>query len=240
MRLAVELAVSKGVNLKGAYLTDANLKGAYLTGANLTGANLTDANLKGANLTGANLTGANLTGANLKGANLTGANLTGAYLKGANLTGANLKGAYLTGAYLTGAYLTGAYLTGAYLTGANLTGAYLTGAYLTGAINMPTFQIVPEIGPFYAFKKLKDGIIATLYVPRSAKRVNSTGRKCRVSKVKVVAMTDGHTEALDRHTGRLLYRVGSWVKPDSFNDDIREECTDGIHCFITRKEAEDY
>ena len=105
---------------------------------------------------------------------------------------------------------------------------------------MNTFQIVPELGPFYAFKKLKNNIIATLYIPRSAKRVNSTSRKCRVSKAKVIALSNGNTESHDKYSGKLLYKLNKWVKPDSFNDDIREECTNGIHCFITKKEAEEY
>jgi uncharacterized protein YjbI with pentapeptide repeats len=180
-----------------------------------------------------------LSGANLSGANLSGANLSGANLSGANLSRANLSRANLSRANLYGADLSRAYLSGAYLSGADLSGANLSGADLKEVKNMTTFQIVPEIGPFYAFKKLKDGVIATLYVPRSAQRVNSTSRKCRVEKAKVVALSSG-TEAYDKHTGKLLYTVGKWVRPDSFNADIREECTNGIHCFITRGEAEKY
>ena len=152
----------------------------------------------------------------------------------------NLQGANLEGAYLGGAYLQRADLQGADLHRANLYGANLEGAYLTEVKNMPCFQIVPEIGPFYAFKKLRDNVIATLYVPRSAQRVNSTGRKCRVEKVKVVSLSNGATEAFDSHTGKLLYKVGQWVKPDSFDNDFRKECTNGIHCFITKGEAENY
>jgi hypothetical protein len=182
----------------------------------------------------------NLSGANLIGANLSGANLIGANLSGANLSGADLSCAYLYGAVLSYANLFSANLSSANLFSANLSSANLSGANLTEVKNMPIFQIVPELGPFYAFKKLKDGVVATLYVPRSAKRVNSTCRKCRVEKAKVVGMSNGATEAFDGHTEKLLYKLGGWVKPDSFNDDIREKCTNGIHCFITKKEAEDY
>ena len=45
LRVLIEEAVSKGVNLTGANLTGANLAGANLTGANLTGADLTGADL---------------------------------------------------------------------------------------------------------------------------------------------------------------------------------------------------
>ena len=180
-----------------------------LSGAYLSWANLSDANLRWANLTGVDLSGANLSRTDLSGANLSWANLDGANLSRANLYGANLSG------------------------------ADLIRANLENVKNMPCFQIVPEIGPFYAFKKLEGSVIATLYVPRSAGRVNSTGRKCRVSKAKVVALSKG-TEAYDKHTGKLLYKLGQWVKPDSFDSDIREECTNGIHCFITKGEAENY
>ena len=88
LKACVEIAISNGADLGGAYLG-----GAYLGGANLGGAYLRGANSGGANLGGADLGGANLSGADLGGANLGGANLGGAYLRGANLGGAYLGGA---------------------------------------------------------------------------------------------------------------------------------------------------
>ena len=169
--------------------------------------------------------------ANLTGADLRGAYLTGAYLTGANLTGANLRGANLTGAYLTGADLTGAYLTGADLTGANLTGARL-----------PDYSVCPDAGSFTAWKKLSSGIIAEIIIPEEAGRTSSLiGRKCRAEFVVVKALHG--TDADSAHSMRgdsFTYKVGEKVVPDSYNDDIRLECTNGIHFFITRKEAEEY
>jgi len=78
LKLAVEMAVNSGANLRGANLSDANLRGANLRGANLSGANLSDADLSGANLSDAYLRGANLSDADLSGANLRGAYLRGA------------------------------------------------------------------------------------------------------------------------------------------------------------------
>ena len=200
---------------------------------------------KRADLYGADLSGANLSRANLFGANLYGANLSRVNLSGANLSGANLTGAYLFGAYLTGADLTGAYLFGANLTGANLYGAYLSEAYLSGA-KLPDFLIVPQEGSFIVYKKLQGNLIAKLKVLTKADRINSlVGRKCRVSEAKVLSITslDGLTkykEGHDRQTGKLKYRIGKIIKPDKFDNDIRVECTNGIHCFLTRKEAEEY
>jgi hypothetical protein len=225
-------------------LTRANLAGADLTRANLTGANLaraylTRANLARANLTRASLTDANLTGANLTRANLARAYLTRANLARANLTGANLTGANLTRAYLTRASLARANLTGANLTDANLTGANLARAYPTGA-NLPAFAIVPEEGAFTAFKKTREGAVLTLEIPADAKRTNSTGRKCRASKARVIASSMPGNVFTSTHDRAFLYRVGETVDAPDYNPDIRLECAGGIHFFITRKEAETY
>jgi len=230
-------AVKKGANLEGA-----NLEGAYLRGANLEGAYLRGAYLEGANLKGAYLEGANLEGANLEGAYLRGAYLRGANLKNANFYHANLKNANLEGANLEGANLKGAYLEGAYLRGANLEGARL-----------PATDIVPQEGPFYGYKKVSNNIVLTLYIPRSAQRLNAySSRKCRASKVKVVKAEDANgkeilsnkdifTSAFASITAsRLEYNVGKWVKPDKFDPDKRVECTSGIHFFITKQEAIEY
>ncbi len=102
-------------------------------------------------------------------------------------------------------------------------------------------SIVPEIGEFIVFKKLTSSAIATLLVTADSKRVGGLlGRKCRVSKAKVLEISGGLEKDYDKRTGKLLYQVGKCVEPDSFDDDITKECTNGIHCFITRKEAEEY
>ena len=38
----------------------------------------------------------------------------------------------------------------------------------------------------------------------------------------------------------FLYVPGEIVIPDSFDDNRWEECSNGIHFFITRQEAEEY
>ena len=175
---------------------------------------------------GANLTGADLTGADLYGANLTGANLTRA-----DLTGANLYGANLTRADLAGANLAGADLTGADLTGANLTGADLYGAKL------PKFQI-PQEGELIVYKKLLGGL-CKLRIPPEAKRTASlVGRKCRAEFAEVIeAPASCAVSTYDRKT---KYIVGEMVRPDSYDPNPALECTNGIHFFLTKEEAEEY
>ena len=140
----------------------------------------------------------------------------------------------------SGVDLTGADLTGANLTRANLTGANLTGVDLFRAKNseiiLARTSIVPEEGAFVGYKKLANGVVAKLVIPHDAKRLNAYGsRKCRAEKVFVL-----EGEGYDKHTGKTKYTPDTWVIPDSFNEDRREECSHGIHFFITRAEAKNY
>lgn len=131
-------------------------------------------------------------------------------------------------------WLNGVGGTRADLSWANLSWANLSGANLSGA-NLPTFQICPEEGDFIAWKKVKGGVLKLL-VPAAAKRTSSlVGRKCRAEFVQVL-----EGEGVSTHDGKTVYKPGSVVYPDKYDDDIRVECTSGIHFFITRKEAEDY
>ena len=131
------------------------------------------------------------------------------------------------------AHLQGASLRGADLQGANLLGANLEGANLEGA-NLPHFQLVPEEGAFVGYKKVDSGEVITLSIPIFAKRTSSlVGRKCRASSV-IVLKGSGKS---DRGG---VYTEGKEYFPNAYDDDIRVECTNGVHFFITRKEAEEY
>ena len=172
--------------------------------------------------------------ANLKEANLKEVYLQGAYLYGANLYRANLYRANLEGANLEGANLQGAYLYGANLYRANLKWANLKGANLEGA-KIPHFQICPEEGDFIAWKKVHGGVLKLL-IPAAAKRTSSlVGRKCRAE---FVVVLEG--SGASQHDNKTIYEPGMTVYPDKYDDDIRVECTSGIHFFMTRKEAEEY
>ena len=155
--------------------------------------------------------------------------------KRANLWGANLGEADLRGANLGEAALGEANLRGADLREANLRGAILREANLDDA-QLPSFQI-PQEGELIVYKKLSNGVICKLRVPPDAKRTASlVGRKCRAEWVEVLegSGTSLYTRVLTE------YKRGAVVRPDSYDDDIRVECTHGIHFFLTREEAEEY
>ena len=232
----------------------ADLRGADIYGLDLRGANLYGANLIRADLRVAYLIKADLREANLSGANLSGADLYEANLSGANLYGANLYGANLRGANLSGADLSGADLSGADLYGVNLRGANLSGADLRLAKNIPSYAchlVCPEEGSFIGFKKAHTAspdfreAIVKLLITEDAKRSSATTRKCRCDKAKVISITsldgkENFTTAYSYYDRIFQYTVGQTVIIDDFDEDRWNECSTGVHFFITREEAIDY
>ena len=166
------------------------------------------------------------------------ANLSGAYLRGAYLNEANLSGADLSGANLSGADLSGANLSRANLSGADLSWAYLseaTGSDLALAMGM---HIPPE-GPFWGWKKCRGGVIVKLLIPAEANRSHGTERKCRCEFADVLEVIGAETGESD-HAPRITYRTGERVTPDAWDENRWDTCSNGIHFFLTRLEAENY
>ena len=221
---------------------------ANLRGADLSRADLSDADLRGADLIGANLCEAYLHRAYLRGADMRDANLSGADMRDADLRGADLSDADLHHADLRGADLRGANLRGADLSRADLRGADLRDANLRELVynECTVFYALqcPEDGSFIGYKKAH-GHIVKLEILADAKRSSATSRKCRCSAAKVLSITtvDGGTEvkeiASDRDSN-FIYRVGEVVHADYFDENRWNECSTGIHFFITRSEAEQY
>ena len=155
--------------------------------------------------------------------------------------------ANLSGADLSGANLSGANLYRADLSGANLSGADLSGANIGLELLNKFFPICcPEYGSFVGWKKCRDDAIVKLEILESAKRSSAYGRKCRCSDAKVLAIQNikgddyGVTEIASCRDKNFIYRIGEIVKVDDFDEDRRNECSTGIHFFITRQEAVDY
>ena len=221
------------------------LLGAYLRYADLRGADLRYADLRGADLFRADLRGANLRGACLCDANLYGACLLGADLRGADLFRADLRGANLRGACLCDANLYGACLLGADLRGADLRGANLS------ELTVAQTSILPDEGDIIGWKKALalDGapIIVKLLIPSDAKRSNSTGRKCRANKARILDLQDRQGNSLPPDTTAyssfdpdFTYKKGETVHVEDFDTNRWNECAPGIHFFITRIEAVKY
>ncbi len=188
------------------------------------------------------LSGADLSDAYLSGSDLRDANLIGSDLRDANLIGSDLRSADLSGANLSGSDLRGANLRGANLIGSNLSDAYLSGANLSGAKNadlaIARTRILGE-GSLIGWKKCIGGVIVKLRIPEDAKRSHAFGRKCRAEYVDVQEVF-GAEQGISQHDRKTVYAVGQRVMPDKFCENWMDECSNGIHFFITRIEAENY
>ena len=161
----------------------------------------------------------------------------GLAVKWAFKSGANLRGANLSGADLSGANLRDADLSGADLSGANLSGANLRGAK-DADLAIAMTRILPD-GDLIGWKKCADGVIVKLRIPEAAKRSHAFGRKCRAEFADVVEVFGGDV-GISKHDGKTEYRAGARIVPDRFDENWMEECSSGIHFFISRIEAENY
>ena len=63
-----------------------------------------------------------------------------------------------------------------------------------------------------------------LLIPADAKRSNAAGRKCRAEFAKVLDVI-GADIGLNGNGARTEYRKGEIVRPDSWDDDWKNECS---------------
>ena len=260
-------ATLSGANLTEADLCEAKLFMAYLFNTNLYMADLRNADLSNAKLHRADLYAADLRGANLCNTSLLRSNLRGASLNEADLSGASLHGADLYNADLSGAKL---YISRADLIGVNFRGANLSGAILSNQeyINSMLPICCPEEGSFIGWKKAfvtsiseetsirfkmplcKTPVIVKLLIPNTAKRLSATSRKCRCNEVEVLdiqsvefggpSIAETCQEAFSGYDPEFVYKIGETVRVEDFDEDRWNECSTGIHFFITRQEAVNY
>ena len=80
----------------------------------------------------------------------------------------------------------------------------------------------------------------------NGKKADAT-RKCRASKAKILRIEklDGSIcedvkECISNYDKNFIYKIGEIVEVPDFDTDRWNECSTGIHFFITRQEAVDY
>lgn len=242
-------------NFSNANCREADFSYADLIDANCSYANFVDINGQNADLYGVNLNDAQLANANLRGINLQNANLRDTKCLDTSFVHANLQNADLQGANLCYTNLREADLRGTNLYGADLRNANLHQAYISSETNLTHvytdiytlfFSLqCPEEGSFIGYKKANN-LIVKLLITENAKRSSATSRKCRCSEAEVLSITnlDG-TPAPQKcvasdYCDDFVYTVGETVHVPDFDENRWNECSTGIHFFITRKEAELY
>ena len=209
-----------------------------LSNVNLSGANLIWSILKDCVLNYTYLRYANLSRTDLSYADLTNADLSNTDLSFACLICANLRCVDLKNAYLYSINLKGANLYGANLQYANLNNVKYS-------ISTAFFASqCPEEGSFIGYKKA-DNKIVKLLITEDAKRSSGTSRKCRCSKAKVLSITNienvvKYNKVTSDYDKSFVYKVGEIVEVKDFDEDRWNECSTGIHFFLTRDEAVNY
>jgi hypothetical protein len=183
----------------------------------------TDAETIGAAVQAAIVAKINLRSADLSYANLSYANLSSANLRSANLRSANLRSANLRSADLRSADLSSA----------DLRELKTTKKELAAMVSRRT---ILADGDLIGWKKLVGGTICKLKIPAKADRVGGLiGRKCRCEFAEVI-----EGEGIAWHDRKTVYKPGETVKPDKYDPNPLVECSNGIHFFVTRLEAEEY
>ncbi|MDH4247333.1 MAG: pentapeptide repeat-containing protein [Deltaproteobacteria bacterium] len=110
MKNLVKTRIEKGMGIKGVDLRGANLTEVFMANADIKdslmiGAKLNNARMKGANLQNCKLINADFTGADLSGANFTGSDFSNSKFNNANFTQANLTSSNFTASDFTTAIM---------------------------------------------------------------------------------------------------------------------------------------
>ena len=160
--------------------------------------------------------------ANFRSADFSSANFSSADFRYANFSSANFSSANFSSA--------------------NFSSADFRSANLNFIINNCSFGFTincPEEGSFIGYKKAR-GKIIKLLIHEDAKRSSATTYKCRASKATCLEIEGGITEIQSDYSETFIYRVGETVDVANFDENRWNECSTGIHFFMSRKMAEQY
>lgn len=220
------------------------LSQAYFRGCSLNGANFRGADLQGVDFSFSICHGTNFRDANLHKAIFNDTSLYGTIFIHANLNDAQFYG-YVEGNGIDFRY-------------ANVTNIHLTHIYtpfwVGATMHTPGIENLvdvyplacPETGSFIAYKQLNHHLIAKLLIPEDARRSSAFSRKCRADKAQVLGLFnyDGTPAAVavgfSHHDPDFAYPIGETVSVPDFDPDRWEECSTGIHFFLTFREAVNY
>ena len=257
-------------NLSAANLSTAFIRNCSFESANLSLANFDYAKIQYTNFKGANISLAKLKNTLFNKTILRNANLEYSYCFSTDFAECILENANLDHTTCFGANFRDANFKNISINDVDFRRAYLDNITnfnnADGIINIPI--TCPTEGAFIAWKivneyatvevtnsgytkKIQNSYLVKLQIPASAKRSSSTSRKCRASKAKVLGIydLDGKRLKLDHIVNivevddkevELDYIVGQMVYPDSFDDNRWNQCSHGIHFFLSRQEAIDY
>lgn len=246
------------------YLKDVNFNYTNLECAIFDDAFLHNAKFEECTLLNTSFVGAYLQGANFFKAKASDAEFRNAILRNADMRYANMSDCYFTSADLNGADLTGSDFTGSCFNNASLDNATFCHTNLDCIeIEYCTFDnaddqnneldaaipmACPRTGDFIGWKAVMQDdhrFIVKLQIPIDAKRSSAFSNKCRAQFVRTLDIicldadicTDSVTSKAIKDT---IYTKGELTFPDSWDECRWNECSNGIHFFMTIDEACEY
>ena len=94
------------------------------------------------------------------------------------------------------------------------------------------------------YKKLENGLIATLELSKGQTFQSEHHGKCRTNRALVVAIESidksiSFKSGISHYDNNFMYEVGKEIIVNEYDENI-EECSNGIHFFLNRKSAEEY
>ena len=267
-RLDLRFANMECVNLTRAKIHNTNLSHTNMAGASIIKAKITDSSLNGTTLENCNLAYALLTNVNLEGAYIERSILTCASIIDSSLEGAiilhtafensELVNVNLNNATLKYSYISNCFIKDVDFESVRQRSVIFNNVEFSNVKNAPQIpSVCPDTGSFIGWKKcVKNGlVIVKLLIPEDAKRCSATSRKCRCDKAVVLEIKDMDGKDVDiafsdyetknrsgmSFEGVFTYKVGETVTPrEPFDENRWNECSSGIHFFITREEAVNY
>ena len=227
-------------DFRGSAFSGSNFKWSNFKWSNFDGSNFSGSNFKWSNFKWSDFRDSNFRDSNFRDSNFSGSDFSGSYFRGSDFRDSDFSDSNFSDSNFSGSNFSGSDFRGSDFRDSNFSDSNFSGSDFRGCTLPATLQYqCPEEGSFVAWKKCKNDVIVKLLIPEHAKRSSATTRKCRASEA-VVLDIFGAKEAVSNYDKSIVYRKGETVKPDSFNEDRWNECSNGIHFFITRKEAEEY
>ena len=214
---------------------------------NLKHAVFKDLDLSGWDMTGLDLSRATFDGCNLRGTDFSGSKMDNVAFYNNDLRDMKLRGCLARGCSFRFQDMTGIDLSGANIYASVLEDALNQDKVITDDDTKWYKMRCPEIGEaFIAWKCCTDLRVVMMLVPRDAKRCMATMETGRVSKVKVlkitnIAETENYTWAQSTVDPDFYYEVGKWLEPaNGFQTDRWKDSSPGIHFFLDRQQCVDY
>ena len=225
------------------------------------GSTFINANINRAILSVSSFEECNFNSAGCVGSTFHRSRLYSSYLNACNILETDFTEAILVNADFSDAHITNSTFYRAYLSSANFKGATIDSftsfcrADIDKDMNIscPNVPInCPEEGSFIGFKvglssiDISEVVLIKLEIMEDAKRSSGTRRKCRADKVKVLDIINLNSEKHEKEAisikmrRNFKYKVGEVIQINNFDNNRWNECSTGIHFFITKDEALQY